>query len=181
MVLKYGEIYVHHNQNEEFFTNHVKRFFGWETFVDESSKIIIKHDSSDTIFDVNEYLSSTSNKSSILVGNQGIIVNVPETITLANGKIAKYCIPTLDASGVYKQNFKEIFANCPKYKTGKPIASGFNCIYREGIKQVFSLVRISSSEDNPIFIFAYESDFMNEANTVYFINWILRGGKVNEN
>jgi len=171
MVLKFGEIYVHHNLNVELFINPIKRFLGWETWVDKSSKIIVVVEESSDVFDINEYL--TTNKSSIIIGTIGSVVQVPETVTNTRGKIAKHSLPRLD-DGVFKQNFREIFANCKKYKTGKPVASVFNCIYIEKDNQVYALLRISSSENTPIFIFAYDSDFFSLPDVIYLSNVILR-------
>ena len=41
MVLKFGEIYIYHDQKEEYFSNSIFRFFGYETYVDKPSKILM--------------------------------------------------------------------------------------------------------------------------------------------
>lgn len=179
MVLKYGEIYVHHNQNEELFTNGFWRFFGWETYVDKSSKILIMFTDKNELFDANEYLLA-NDRESILIKIIESTLPVPDSFTNTLGEVALYKQP-ININGIKKLCFENIFVNYEKFKTIKRISSIFNCIYIKSIEfplEVFGIVRVLSAENTPRFIFAFESDFMSETNAIYFANWVLRGGEV---
>lgn len=93
MVLKFGEIYIYHDQKEEYFSNSIFRFFGYETYVDKPSKILMIlmiFDDNNKLFDANEYLANINNSNPLL--NELTITNetLPESFVLTNGKKATH-------------------------------------------------------------------------------------------
>lgn len=172
MVLKYGEIYVYHNQNEESISNTLWRFFGRETYVDKTSQILMIFDETNELFDVNEYLSRPNTTSKIKVNFSD--VSLLDFFTNSAGKIATYKEP-IESNGVKKQSFSKIFTNYDKYKNFKPIASIYNHIYIFNSKEVFVTLRIKSTEEKPRFIFAFDPDFLSNTDVVHLVNLLFRG------
>ncbi len=173
MVLKYGEIYVYHNQSEESIGNAFWRFFGYETPVDKSSQILMIFDETNELFDVNEYLSRPNTVSKIIVSfNHKPIHELPKSFTNSAGKIANYKEP-IESNGVKKLCFNNIFRN-NKLKTLEKVASLYNLIYIFNSKEVFVTVRIKSTEEKPRFIFAFDPDFLSNTDVVHLVNLLFR-------
>ncbi len=177
MVLKFGEIYIYHDQKEEYFSNSIFRFFGYETYVDKPSKILMIFDDNNELFDVNEYLNNINNSNALL--NELTITNetLPESFVLTNGKKATHK-KNIIVGAITKQCFKQIFTNYKKYKTVKGIPSIYNCIYKYDLEEIFGILRISSAEETPRFIFAFDDKLIDNQQAVYLINYIFRGGKL---
>ncbi len=172
MVLKYGEIYVYHNKNEESIGNTFWRFFGYETPVDKSSQILMIFNETNELFDISEYLSRPNTECKIKLNFSD--VTLPDYFKNSVGKTATYKEPIV-TNGVKKESFTKIFTNYDKYKNFKPIASIYNRIYTFNSDNVFGTLRISSAEETPRFIFAFESDFLSNTDVVYLINLFFRG------
>ncbi len=172
MVLKYGEIYVYHNKNEESFSNTLWRFFGRETYVDNTSQILMIFDETNELFDINEYLSRPNTECKIKLNFSD--VTLPDFFTNSDGKTATYKEPIV-TNGIKKESFTKIFTNYNKYKNFKPIASIYNRIYTFNSDNVFVTLRISSAEETPRFIFAFDSNFLSNTDVVNLINLFFRG------
>ncbi len=173
MVLKYGEIYVYHNQSEESIGNTLWRFFGWETPVDKTSQILMIFDETNELFDVNEYLSRPNTASKIIVSfSHKPLCELPKSFTNSAGKIANYKEP-IKSNGVKKQCFNNIFKNY-KLKTLEKVASVYNLIYMFNSKEVFVTLRIKSTEEKPRFIFAFDPDFLSNTDVVHLVNLLFR-------
>lgn len=174
MVLKFGEIYIYHDLNEEYFSNSIFRFFGYETYVDKPSKILMIFDDNNELFDVNEYLNSINKTLFNKVNWDGL--TLPESFVPTNGKKATHK-KNIIVEGITKQCFKKIFADYKKYKTVKGIPSVYNCIYLNDLEEIFGILRIQSADETPRFIFAFDDKLMDNQQAVYLINDIFRGGK----
>lgn len=174
MVYKFGEIYIYHDQNEEYFINSLYRFFDYETFVDNKSRILMIFNDNNELFDVKEYLDNINKTlfNEIARSRQ----KLPILFILNNDKKATRK-KNIISDGIIKQNFKKIFIDYKKYNTFKPIPSIFNCIYEHNLEEIFGILRVSSADDTPKFIFAFDDKFMDNQQVVCLINDILRDGK----
>jgi len=183
MSIKYAEITVIVNLEKDSLVNHLFRFLGYENYnFTDSDTIIISFDD-DTVCEINN--SSTYEKT-IKFAVVGIEYKFPIYFDL-NGKTFFPKKPD-EIDGVKRLNFNEIFKQNKKYNQTKKEPSYNNIIYyiydntnnNIGKTDVFSLLRIKSSEEKPRFLVAYDERLFNKDNLIYLLNCILKHKFENE-
>lgn len=177
MSIKYAEITVIINLEKDSFSNHFLRFFGYENQnFNETDTIIISFDDNTVC-----QLKDTSNYEKLIEFERlGIQHNFPIYFKL-NNKSFFFKTPD-DIDGYKKLSFNEIFKQFNNYNIIKKEPSYNNVIYyaydyKDNILEksdVFSLVRIKSSEEKPRFLVAYDERFLNKNNLPYLLNCMLK-------
>jgi len=173
MNLKYGEITIIHNWEDNWIIN-MRKWFNYETRASENSDIIILFDD-ETIYGKNDLQESNfiifKRLNDILPNyfERSSKDNNSKTVTFKKKK-------PIENSYVKKLNFKEIFKYSDKFKKNKGIASDYNCIYycNSDTTEVFSILRIPSNEDKPRFLLAYDSDQFDKKEIFYLVNCIFK-------
>jgi hypothetical protein len=170
MPIKYAEIIIRRDLEKETYFSYVKRIFGNENEVTDNDTIIIYFDD-DNICDVKQEYIDKQYEFSIksyqskfpcyfeMPGKNNLFLLKQVTIDTVTGDI--------------KMDFKKIFENYPKMLQSKKIASINNTIYTCKDKEVFSIVKQSSRDANPIYFMAYDDELFERSDLVYLVNYIF--------
>ena len=168
MPIQYAEITtIYDTENEGIFTNITRNWLGYETTCGEHSTIIISFDNEnicvkDTVTDCSfTFFVGFSHSMPLYFDKEGVPHNtffMKKLTTKDNGNVF-LDITTIVPSGKYKI-----------------VPSRFNCIfycYSLGEKDVFSILRMYSSEDKPRFLLSYDPEVFSRDELVYLVNCIL--------
>jgi hypothetical protein len=176
MTIKYAEITVIKNLEEESIFYKLFRFVGYENYnFTDSDTIIISFDD-DIVFDIKDNLTNEKVAKFGVVGEY----NFPIYFDLS-GKTFFLRKPN-EVEGIKILNFNEIFKQNKKYNQSKKEPSYNNIIYyihdytnnNIGKTDAFSLLRIKSSEEKPRFLVAYDESLFNKDNLTYLLNCMLK-------
>lgn len=178
MPIKYGELTIIHNAEETDVIKNISIWMGWEPSATNKSNLILLFDDgelcevNDKIQDLNfDFLDCSSSKIPINFSKYNKI-----------GKSTNYFkkAPIKKEDGTLTLDLKKIFKDYKKFDKTNSIPSHYNCIYyRHKVLEtletpnVFSIVRIKSSEIMPRFNFAYDSDEFTKEEVAYLINYIF--------
>ena len=170
--MKYAEITIIINTEKETMINYFNRLFlGNENKTNDNDTIIILFDNG-TISDVKKEFENTN--TNIIMGPRSFKTNVPLYFEITNTNETFFSkIPTVDCNGELRLNSKPIFANSQKFLTTKRESSAYNCIFKRGDNEVFSIVKIKSSKGKPMFLLAYDDEYFKKEHIIYFINCIF--------
>lgn len=180
MKVKYGEVFVKHN-NEDLWTN-VTLWLGYdeETIISEDTTIIVEFDDKD-IREVSNK-SPNSNVNIEFTNDKNII---PSYFTIKHeDKDTIYFEekPNRNPDGRLTLPTSLLFKNYKHYDSTKTTASSFTCIYYKNnnidniVKKFlgFSLIRIKSSISSPRYQIAYNADEFSKDEILYIINYLLK-------
>ena len=178
MTIKYAEItIIFDTENEGLFGNLKRNWFGWETFCDEETNIIISFD--DKNICVKDELKHCKFKffegfSSILPLHFEVKEKKEKKEKYRHTYFKREPIKQKDEN--LHLDFKTIFTSeiRKKYKLAP---SCFNCIYyciKNNNQDVFSILKIYSNEDKPRFLLAYDSDEFSNEEIIYLVNCIFK-------
>ena len=162
MPIKYAEVIIRRDLEKESIFSYVKRKFGNENEVTDNDTIIISFDS-DNICDVKqEYVDKKY--------EFPYYFEMPDKNNLFLLKL-----PHIDAAtGDRKLDFKNIFKNYTKMQRATKVPSVNNTIYTCGDKEVFSIVKHSSNDANPIYFMAYDDELFERSDLVYLVAYIFK-------
>lgn len=171
MTIKYCEVTVIRNIDEEPFVSYIKRLAGYENRITDKDTIIITFVDDNTIYDIkNEYVDK----------NFEFSVNhwyysYPLYFEIKN-TIAFFKEPT-KLGDKNKLDFSEIHKNYPNYEINlknKLEPSIYNIIYDSQNNLVFSIARIKSNEEKPRFIVCYDDKYLDKSDIIYLIDYMLK-------
>lgn len=171
MTIKYCEVTVIRNIEEEQFVSYIKRLAGYENRITDKDTIIIKFVDNNTIYDVkNEYADK---KFKFAVNHW--YYNYPIYFELKNNLVF-FKEPT-KSGDKNRLDFSEIHKHYPNYeinlkKNLEP--SIYNIIYDSQNKVVFSIARIKSNEEKPRFIVSYDDKCIDKSDIIYLIDYMLK-------
>lgn len=174
MPIKYGEITIIHNDDEDGFFKSFLRNWGYELKTNQSSKIIILFEDGD-IFEINDKLRDFEYK---FVDDP--TYHTPLSFENPKKKTDRYFKkkPHMNDKSQLTLNFEELFKSYNKYSKKDNIASIYNFIYYrftyEEKKDVFGVVRLKSNDNKPRFIFAYDCLNFSKDEIMYLINVIFK-------
>ena len=166
--IKYAEITIIRNLQEESILNYFNRLLGNENNTNENDTIIILFDD-ETISDVKiEY----NNK--LKLGPTDFRTYFPSYIIIKDKPIFYYKSPN-EVNGIKKLNFRSIFANNKKHLTTKKETSIYNIIYYNLINnnEVFAIIKIKSNEEKPRYLLAYDDKYFEKDDIIYLVNYIF--------
>ena len=170
MPIKYAEIVIIRNLEEENWFNYCKRLLGNENAVYDNDTIIIFFED-ETITDTKSDYEDKQFELGPTVFQRVYprhfnIKKDSETIIYKNPHYENR-MPILD--------FKSIFKNNPKYLTLTKVASVYNVIYKNTCNvNVFALVKNNSNEKSPRYSMAYDDDYFERSDIIYFVDCIFK-------
>lgn len=170
MVMKYAEITVIINIKEESMYGQITRFFGHEHQVTETDTIIISF-SDGTLCDVKkEYVDKNFE-----MGPRGFQNTYPVHFA-PPGKPTFFTNIFIDEDGMKKVKYGNIFKDNLTHIAHKKDTSIYNIIYKTivGI-DALAILKIVSSETSPRYLLAYEEDFFNKDDVIYFVDRAFSG------
>jgi hypothetical protein len=179
MPIKFGEITVIHNDNEDgFFKSFFRNFGGYEFKTNENSKIIILFDDGE-IIEINDKLNDFNYSfSADVLSPLPLYFKTSQKIYKTHFKTYFKKQPELNTKSQPSLNFDSFFANYSKYSKKNNIPSAYNCLYYSCTSNdntdVFGIVRIKSTESKPRFQFAYDCLNFSKDEIIYLINTIFK-------
>ena len=170
MSIKYAEITIIRNLEEENIFRSLSRFIGYENTTNDKDTIIISFDDG-TICDTrDEYIDKKFEFS--MLGHDHwfpIYFTVDEKLgTLFYKK------PDLK-NGEKRLDFRKIFKDCKNYYSNQNEPSKYNMIYETVLKiELFAICRIKSNEEKPRFLLAYDGNWFDRSSIIYLVDRIFK-------
>jgi hypothetical protein len=171
MPIKYAEVIIRRDLEKETIFSYVKRKFGNENEVTDNDTIIISFDN-DNICDVKQEYVDKKYEFGFNLSHTKFpyYFEMPDKNNLFSLKL-----PHIDAAtGDRKMDFKNIFKNYTKMQRATKVPSVNNTIYTCGDKEVFSIVKHSSNDANPIYFMAYDDELFERSDLVYLVVYIFK-------
>lgn len=171
MSIKYADITIIRNLEQEDIFRSFARYFGYENTTNDKDIIIMEFDDG-TICDIKDEYVDKNFEFSVLGHDHGYPIYFKKNeknITLFYKKpYVKDEKKTLD--------FNKIMKNCKKCNTKSDIESSeFNLMYETyDNKELFAICRIKSNEEKPRFILAYDSDILDRSDIIYLVDCIFK-------
>lgn len=172
MSIKYVEITIIRNIEEENIFRSLSRYFGYENTTNNKDTIIILFDDG-TICDIKDEYEYINKKFEFgpLAYDHGFPLNFKiegKTRTLF------YKEPHVK-DGKKKLDFKKIFENYKNYDKDSREASEYNMIYEYYDKiELFAICRIKSNEEKPRFLLAYDETIFDKSDIIYLTDCIFK-------
>jgi len=168
-MLKFGEIYVRHEENISYF-EYFKLLFN-EISINDKTTIIISFGDGNN-YGINNIQDILKNKTIVFEVNKEQELPLPKQIEI-NNKIINYINPKYSKKKELTLNFNDMYISNVNYNISNVLGSRFNCMYKCENKNVFSIVKKKSNDLNPIYHFAWDSDLFDESDIVFLIYKIL--------
>lgn len=168
MSIRYCEITIIRNLEEESIFSSVGRFFGMETSLTDNDTIIITFDD-ETICDVkNEYVDKKYEFSQSVNNNK-----FPIYFAFGHHRKAFYRNPIIK-NNVSTLNTGNLYNNYKKYNEMKYIPSTYNIIYTSGSSEIFGILKLKSNEEKPRYLLAYDETKFDRTDIIYLTNCIFK-------
>jgi hypothetical protein len=172
MPIKYAEITIVRNLEQESWLTYFKNLLGEENIITNNDTIII-------LFDDGTMMDTTNKDASIEMGPKSYRNNYPIYFTI-NNLLALFKEPILemvkDNRGLFsyigwKLDSKSIFKDYPNYNTLKKEPSIYNIIYENSTntEDVFALVKRKSN----LHLLAYDDSYFEKSDIGYFVNYLF--------
>ena len=166
MPIKYAEITIVRNLEEESWLSYFKNLIGQEDIININDTIIISFDDG-TVSETKRELIDKQFK----FGPKGY----PQDYPLYFEKPDKHTLflkrPIIKEDGNLKIDFKPIFKNYQNFNTSKKEPSIYNAIYEDVcIGQVFAIVKKGY---NQRYLLAYDDEYFDKSDINYFVNIIF--------
>ena len=166
MPIRYAEITIIRNLNEETILCYLNRLLGNENKTTEQDTIILLFDD-ETICDCK---NKNINKK-IKIAPKDPYTNFPIYLITEDNGILFFKTP-IENNGNRKLDFKKIFTN-KKYLELTKVPSVYNCIYYKNNNDVFAIIKIKSNEEKPRFLLAYDDEYFEKDDIIYLVNYIF--------
>jgi hypothetical protein len=163
MPIKYAEIIISRNLEEETWLTYFKNLIGEEDIITINDTIIVSFEDG-TVSDTKCELTDNHFKFGP-IGHRGGVY--PEYFNNnRNDKLFVYKWPKFK-DDVMKLDFNSIFKDYSKYKTIKKTASVYNAIYFIGTQEVLAIVKNGNKYK---YLLAYDDSFIDKLEINYFVN-----------
>ena len=175
MPIKYAELNIIRNLEEESIFSYLKRIMGNENNVSDDDTLIISFDNDDIVCDVKkEYVDKHYE-----FGPSTYYSSFPNWFDMKNQNNNLFILkqPNL-VNGNRTLNFKKIFNKNPKLLTSKQYSSVYNGIYTCNGDEVFSIVKNSLNDIKPIYLLAYDDKYFERGDIVYLVSQTFKGNYV---
>ena len=168
MSIKYGEVTIINDTQINIFNN-ISKWLGFEKLSTKESKFVFLFEDGD-IYDMNN-LKDYNFK---FINNNNLFL-LPVYFD-KNNKRYFYKKPIMKDNH-YRLDFTQLFNSYKNYNSSINMESYYNCIYycnkSSDKKDVFSILRIKSSNIMPRFNFAYDNNEFTKDEIIYIIHYIL--------
>lgn len=169
MSIKYAEITIIRNLEEQNIFTTLTRYFGYENQINNNDTIIMTFDDG-TICDIKDEYKDLNYKFGL--------INWPEHWFPGyfdlNNKITLFYKRPKEVNGVKKLDFKPIFNDYKNHYCSKD-SSKFNMIYEDyNKKEKLAICRVKSNEDKPRFLLAYDIDIFDRSDIIYLVDCIFK-------
>lgn len=166
MGIKYAEITIIRDLENESYSNYLKRLIGFEPYIEnDNSQIIILFDDKNICDVKNEYIVKNIEFSASINSILPHFIKISKT-----DRIIFYKNPETNFEGKLRLNFNNIFKNYNNFNSYKRIPSYFNCIYEIiGHGEIFAICKIQSNEEKPRYILAYDEYYFDRSDIIYLI------------
>jgi hypothetical protein len=170
MPIKYAEITIVRNLEEENWLNYFKRMAGNENIVNDNDTIIILFEDG-SISDVKrEYVDKQFE-----MGPKGYQNIYPIYFNKKEGDLLFFKTPLVQPDGTLRLDFKPIFKDNPKYRMLTKVPSVYNAIYKSlSDHDMFAIVKNGPNERCPRYLLAYDECYFEKSDIIYFVNCIFR-------
>ena len=170
MPIKYAEITIARNLEEENWLNYFKRLTGNENIVNDNDTIIILFEDG-SISDVkSEYVDKQFE-----MGPKMYPRIFPLYFNKKDGDTLFFKRPTINPDGNLTLDFKPIFKGNPKYHTITKVSSVYNAIYNDMVVgDIFAIVKNGPNERFPRYLLAYEDSYFERSDIIYFVSCIFK-------
>jgi hypothetical protein len=178
MTIKYAEITVIVNEEEETIFRPIIRFFGYDNKFNDYDTIIISFDDG-SVCDVKDKYINNNKFEFSCKGNEHIFPIYFEM----NDKTFFYLNPNV-IDNIKKLNFDTIMKDNKKYKkqTSIPtIPSIYNCIFyiyepsgTLKTTEVFAILKIRSNEVKPRYHIAYDDRYFDNSSVIYLTDFLFK-------
>lgn len=172
MTIKYAEITIVRNLEEENWLNYFKRMAGNENIVNDNDTIIILFENG-SISDVKrEYVDKQFE-----MGPKGYQNIYPIYFNKKERDLLFFKTPTINPDGTLTLDFKPIFKDNPKYRMLTKAPSVYNAIYNDMVVgDMLAIVKNGPNERSPRYLLAYDDVYFEKLDVIYFVNCIFRIG-----
>lgn len=171
MPIKYAEITIIRNIEEENIFSTLGRYFGYENRINDKDIIIITYDDGSICDTKDEYIDKKYK-----FGPLGYKHEFPIYFdTNKTGSLSLFYKNPIEKDDKEVLNFQPIFKNDYKHKNQQHVPSVFNLIYEDfKKKEVFAICRIKSTAEKPRFLLAYDDTIFDKSDIIYFIDYLFK-------
>ena len=171
MPIKFAEITIIRNIEEENMFRSLYRYFGYENQTIDNDIIIIQFDDG-TLCDTRDEYKELNFKFAQLGHNHSFPIYFNKQIE--DRHTLFYRNPIINDKGQRSLNLN-MLKNYACYKGIKPEPSKYNLIYEDiNKKEIFSILKISSNEEKPRFMLGYEDTILNRDDIIYLSDCIFK-------
>jgi hypothetical protein len=169
MHVKYAEIVIVRNLEEESWFNYCKRLLGNENVVYDNDTIIIIFED-ETITDTKrEYVDKQ------FVMGPKVFNRVYPTYFKKKDETSLFYKKPSNENGIPTLNFNSIFKDCSKYLALTKVASEYNAIYTSVYDiNMFAIVKNNSNEKSPRYLMAYDDNYFERNDIIYLVDRIFK-------
>lgn len=169
MTMKYAEITIIRNIEQEDILRTFARYFGYENTTNDTDTIIITFDDG-SICDTKDEYTDKKYKFGMIGHNHYFPIHFQKD----EKNICIFYRETYIKDGVKFLNFKNVFKYNKNYEISRD-SSAYNLIYENiNKKEVFAICRIKSSEENPRFLLAYDDTIFDKSDIIYVVDYIFK-------
>lgn len=170
MTIKYAEITVIINIEEEHIFSTLSRYFGYENTTNDKDIIIITFEDGSITDNKYEYIDKKYKFGPLDYSHE-----FPIYFDSNKGKQLLFYKNPFEKDDKEILNFKPIFKNYNKNKNQQYIPSIFNLIYEDfDKKELFAICRIKSTEEKPRFLLAYDNTIFDRSDIIYLVDYIFK-------
>jgi len=174
MTIKYADVTINRNIDEETIFTSMSRYFGFEPYITDNDTIVVLFDDT-TIYNTKDY--TNTHYTFVKIDNE-LQDTWPYTYIIKSNEkeiLLTYKKPIIDKNGSAILNFKPLFMNYPKFTNENTTGSQFNSIYvNKDNKQAFAILKIKSNEEKPRFIIAYDDSLFDKTEVITIIDNIFK-------
>jgi hypothetical protein len=171
MPIKFAEITIIRNIEEENMFRSLYRYFGYENQTIDNDIIIIQFDDG-TLCDTRDEYKELNFKFAQLGHNHSFPIYFNKQIE--DRHTLFYRNPIINDKG--QRTLKlDVFKNYAHNKGNKSEQSKYNLVYEDiNKKEIFSILKISSNEEKPRFMLGYEDTILNRDDIIYLSECIFK-------
>lgn len=164
MPIKYAEITIVRNLEQESWLTYFKNLIGDENIITKNDTIIILFDDG-SVTDTSEYKDADER---FEMGPKSVYYGYPIYFNKINkNKNTVFLKTPIIKDNVAKLDFKPIFKDYPNYNTLKKEPSIYNAIYATiGGDEIFSLIKRKSN----LYLLAYDDSYFDKSDIGYFVD-----------